>query len=555
MKEYTFRALYNNKIIEDMIMDFVKLAIDNISKWGDTDIFPFSVENALFYDKPALVGEIIKNMESRFDDWMADYPVKCVKTCVPVGYTGYRWASSIDPLWNCFLLYQTLKISEKLEQNRISVSKQSVFSYRLKINEESGKIFDSDQNWRAFCTKAVEYAESGKYRFVVRFDISDFYNRIYHHRLENTLIRCKADGGVIHRIMKILQALSDDASYGLPVGGNASRILAETLLTSFDQMLAIKRIVFCRYVDDYILFADSREDAFKKLNYCAKYLLQNQGLGLQKSKTQVMTISEFISQTKNVLESMEEGSDEISKKRAEFLRLHIHYDPYSATAEEDYEKLKENIKNFDVLSLLKNEVRKSRIHHAMGKQILNAVSFLEGRKLDLAFSVISANIENLYTIFPSVMQIARKKIQEVSPSVQKEFISTLFDLVEKDSYILQTESNASYAVRVFAKYNDEMSYQAIDKLFSRDASFLVRSNCLYAMANLGNIPWLSDKRPDFPSFSTWERRAFIASSFFLNDEGKHWQLHAKKQFSKFENLVMNWVDAKIRENKEWKFPI
>lgn len=51
-----------------------------------------------------------------------------------------------------------------------------------------------------------------------------------------------------------------------------------------DQMLLIKRIKFCRYVDDYILFADSYEDAYKKLNLCAEFLLKNEGLALQKTR-------------------------------------------------------------------------------------------------------------------------------------------------------------------------------------------------------------------------------------------------------------------------------
>ena len=283
-------------------MDYAKLAINNISKYGDTDIFPFPMENALFFDCPDKIKEKILDMESNFGEWIRKYPIYFIKTCVPVGYTGYRWATSIDPLWNCFLLYQTLKVSEKLEEKRISVSKRSVFSYRLKIDEETGKIFDPDQNWRAFCKQAIENAESSKCRFVVKFDIADFYNRVYHHRLENALIRCGIDENIKTRIMKILQMLSDNVSYGLPVGGNASRILAEVLLNSFDRILETKRYVFCRYVDDYILFADSREDAFRKLNYCAEFLLRNEGLGLQKSKTQVLTASEFISQTKSVID-------------------------------------------------------------------------------------------------------------------------------------------------------------------------------------------------------------------------------------------------------------
>lgn len=538
------------------MMNYAKLAISNISKFGDTDIFPYPIEKFLFYDRLNDVERIILDMEAHFDEWMTKYPIEFIKTCVPVGYTGYRWATSIDPLWNCFFLYQTLKISEKLEQNRIPVSKQCVFSYRIKIDENSNKIFDSEQNWRAFCSKALEIAESGKYRFVVKFDISDFYNRVYHHRLDNALARCHIDLNIKNNIMDILQALSNNASYGLPVGGNASRILAEILLNTFDRMMEAKRYVFCRFVDDYILFAESREDAFRKLNYCADFLLRNEGLGLQKSKTQVLTVSEFISQTKNVIEAIEDDDNNDSKMRAEFLKLHIHYDPYSATAEEDYETLKDNINNFDIISLLKNEVRKSRIHHALGKQILNAVNFLEGAKLDLAFNLIGTNIDIFYPIFPSVMRIAQKKLLETSEGIQKEFISILYKLVENDSYILQTENNAAYAIRVFSKINDEKSVQAIETLYSRIGSnSLVKSECIYAMTNLENYYWLSDVKSKFTTLSLRERRAFVAASYFLNDEGKHWREHTKDQFKDLEKLIKNWVSSKNPVQLGWKIPI
>ena len=548
--------LYKFLSLGGIKMDYAKLAISNISNYGDTDIFPYPTENSLFYDRPELVEPVILDMETHFDDWMVDCPIDYIKTCVPVGYTGYRWATSIDPLWNCFLLYQTLKVSEKIELNRIPVSKKRVFSYRINVDENTSKIFDSEQNWRAFCLKSLEIAESGKYHFVVRFDISDFYNRVYHHRLENALEQCGIDVNVKKRIMKILQVLSSNASYGLPVGGNASRILAEILLNSFDKMMEAKRYDFCRYVDDYILFAETREDAFRKLNYCADFLLRNEGLGLQKSKTQVLTVSEFISQVKSVVDAAEDENDDESKMRAEFMKLHIHYDPYSATADEDYDTLKQNIEHFDIVSLLKNEVRKSRIHHALGKQIMNAIMLLDGPKLDLVFNLIGANIENLYPIFPSVMRVAHKKILGLSDRSRKEFISILYKLVESDSYILQTENNAAYVVRVFARVNDEMSIQAIEALYSRASSTpLVKSDCIHAMINLDNSYWLSDIKSRFPMLSSRERRAFVAASYFLNDEGKHWREHTKGQFTELEKLIAKWVSTKNPVQSGWKIPI
>lgn len=533
-------------------MNDLELAIRNISQYGDTDIFPFPMENALFYDLPNRVEELISNMETKFNEWTAKYPVECIRTCVPVGYTGYRWATTIDPLWNCFLLYQTIKISRDLEENRIPVEKESVFSYRTKLDEISGKLFDPELNWRTFYCKAIQNAESGKFSYVIRFDISDFYNRIYHHRLENALLKCNVDTDVKNRIMSVLQDISGNVSYGLPVGGNAARMLAEILLNSLDQMMQSKRFVFCRYVDDYILFAESREMAFRKLNYCADFLLRNEGLSLQKSKTQILTASEFISQAKSTIDGVD---GEKTNRQAEFLRLHIHYDPYSDTADKQYADLKEKLRHFDILSLLKSEVRKSRIHQALGKQILNAISFLDGEELDLAFNVIGSNLENLYPVFPSVMQIAHKKLGETTFETQQQFVSTLYKLAEDDSYILQTDNNASYAVRVLSTVNIEECIQGIDLIYSRMTSPLVKYNCMYAMTNLNNHYWLSDIKSRFSTLSKWERRAFIPASYFLKDEGTHWREHTKGQFTEFELLVRDWVASKNPLQSGWNIPL
>jgi hypothetical protein len=531
-------------------MDFHSLAIKNISMYGDTDIFPYPIENALFFDMPDQVKAILDDMDNNFDKWLATYPVETIKTCVPVGYTGFRWASLIDPLWNAYLLSSVLKIAEQIESNRILVEKNAVFSYRVSLDMETGKVFNKEINWRLFYNTAITNAE--KFAYVVRFDISDFYNRIYHHRLENALIRTKADRVTVSRIMSIIQDSSNNVSYGLPIGGNASRILAEILLNSMDQMMLSKKMNFCRFVDDYIVFADSKEDAYIKLNWCADYLLRHEGLSLQKSKTVIQSKSEFISHAKATIEG-EEG--DINKERSSFLRLHIHYDPYSASADQDYIELKTKLSQFDIVSLMKSEVKKSKIHQAFGKQLLNAVSHLEEPSLSLAFNVLSSNLEILYPIFPSVMQLAYRKLLKCDSQTVDLFINTLCDLVEEDSYLIQTDNNASYVARVLSLINSEKTIQSIVKIETNATSLLVRTNCIYAIANLNNFYWLSDLKFRFSTLSKWERRAFIASSYYLGDEGKHWRDNTKDQFTKFELLVRDWVASKNPSQNSWKLPL
>jgi hypothetical protein len=56
-----------------------------------------------------------------------------------------------------------------------------------------------------------------EYTHVGVVDISDFYSRIYHHRLENVLKTvCKGDGNTVKVIDTLLRKLNSGYSFGLP---------------------------------------------------------------------------------------------------------------------------------------------------------------------------------------------------------------------------------------------------------------------------------------------------------------------------------------------------
>ncbi len=532
-------------------MDSKAIALKNISNYGDTDIFPFPVENMIFHDCFDKSKDLLNKIENEFSNFIQKYPVDKESLCIPVGLGGFRWATQIDPIWNAYFLSLVLDLSGSIEKKRISADKDTIYSYRLSIDESTGKLFSKEISWRKFISDSINIAGSGKYSHVVKFDISDFYTRIYHHRLENALIRTEGDREKIKRVMTILQNLSSNASYGLPIGGNASRLLAEALLHSIDQYLFNKKIRFCRFVDDFVLFAESKEDAFRFLNTSAEFLLRNEGLAIQKTKTQLLSVTEYISQTKHLLFGEE---DELTSLRASFLNLHIYYDPYSITAEDDYKSLKSKILSFDVIGLLQEEMRKSRIHQAIGKQILNAISYLDDEKIGLSFKTISSNYDIFYPIFPSVLQVASKSITKAPIEYQNDFMKSLCDLVDKDSYIVQSDNTLAYLVRVLSRSELEESSQTIDSIFNKTSSPMVKANCIYAMTNKRMDFWLSDKKSNFVTMSRQEKRAFIIASYFLGDEGTHWRNHTKNQFLDLEVLTRDWVSNKIT-NKHWKLPI
>jgi hypothetical protein len=44
-----------------LMEQYLRAALENITRYGDTDVFPFPVENHIFFDKPGEALEILKD--------------------------------------------------------------------------------------------------------------------------------------------------------------------------------------------------------------------------------------------------------------------------------------------------------------------------------------------------------------------------------------------------------------------------------------------------------------------------------------------------------------
>src|ERR1700733_8163391 len=112
------------------VEQFYRRAIRNVVRHGDTDIFPFPIENHVLHDEPDKAVEILKNLDSDVSRSLAEYPPTNVGALAPVGYTGFRWRPPIDPIWKVVYLSWVLSIAEQIEAARISLQRQRVYSYR-----------------------------------------------------------------------------------------------------------------------------------------------------------------------------------------------------------------------------------------------------------------------------------------------------------------------------------------------------------------------------------------------------------------------------------------
>jgi hypothetical protein len=526
--------------------DAIRAAVRNIATFGDTDIFPFSLDHLVFKERPDLVEKVLDSTHRNFESVLAQQPPDNINALAPVGYTGFRWATQIDAMWNAYYLALVIHIGEDIEASRIPCSENSVFAYRFMAPDADGRIWDERVSWKTFVAAALDAAE--KFPFVVICDISDFYSRIYHHKIENSLKYLKTKPETVARIVTLLQVFSGTVSYGLPVGGPASRLLAELALNGVDKLLRAEGVRFCRYVDDYRLFCSSREEAYQRLIFLSEKLF-NEGLALQKNKTRILSAKEFKDELMLLLRA-DQTKEESLTDEERLLKISIDFDPYSETRVEDYQKLKKQVAGIDIGGILARELEKSRIDANITKQAIAALRVVEpsSRGPILKALLLIENLHTLAPVFPRLMTLLKGLYLELTGEEQDLIDSSLTAVVRSGSYLLQVDVNLAYLLRVLRQRSTQEKESLLVQLFNQRQGPLIRREIITAMADWGHTYWLGDIKKKFNGSSKWERVSFIVGSFVLGDEGKHWRQHNKDSFEPFELAVRDWFSDRWQKD-------
>jgi hypothetical protein len=529
----------------------LRAALGNIAHFGDTDVLPFPLERQWFAGDEDSVILLLQSIDSDFDEYVGAYPVTFVKSLTGVGYNGFRAVTQIDPLWNAYLLALVLEIAPDLEHARLPIEREVVFSYRYAPDSETGGLFDKKVGWRAFQTTALKHARESKY--VLATDISDFYPRVYHHRLENAVMLATSNKDAARRILVLLLKLSEGTSYGLPIGGNAARLLAEILLNRVDRLLLTASVKFCRFVDDYAIFATSREEAQRALVTLSDLLLRNEGLTLARAKSRRMSSAEFI--RGSPLAEPEKADSEEESEAKKFLRIRWSYDPYSPTATEDYDELVEEVNKFDVVSMLAREFRKTRIDESLVRQLVRSIKYVAPSVRDRAVLSLADNLSTLYPVFPTVAILLRALLADLSSPVQNRIFFTLRTLLREKSHITMVPANAAYAARLLAFDRDEeVDVLLSQRYWSENSDAMLRRDIIYIMARREAYYWLSDLLKRHLQLTSWELRALLVASYALGDEGKHWRKHREKELSAPDLAFLQWI-GQMNNGKMWEIPV
>jgi len=371
-KEDRAKIDYEGQTMQVSKDHFLQAAME-IGQSGENDTLPYDADAGFIRDKAdelsAICFELFQNIDARniknAVGYVNELTVASERLLAPAGSNGFRITTKIHPFWNLYLNGIGIAIAEANEGNR----SERVHSYRL--GGEAPSFFDRLKSWRTYkeaTLKEPVLQEAGA--VVVQTDISSFYEHIYHHRLENVIKDLgDANSTVASQIDRILSKLAAGRSFGLPVGGQCARILAEVMMTPIDRSLSDAGILWHRFVDDFTLICNSQQEAYKSLSVLS-HSLADYGLSLNRTKTTTLSAKHYIDY---VAAQLGDGEDASMALR----ELDLHFDPYSDAAHAEYEQLKKSFGDIDVQFLLDLEKEKSQPDSFILAQIGRALKFQE----------------------------------------------------------------------------------------------------------------------------------------------------------------------------------
>ncbi|MDD5056369.1 MAG: RNA-directed DNA polymerase [Sideroxydans sp.] len=539
----------------DITLNHFKRAAADIGAHGDNDTLPFDIDTRFVSDKKTELAQIAfsffeqlqRDGEENSKSRLSALSIFSERLLAPTGPTGFRVVTKIEAFWNIYFNGLGIAIADTLEDKRSG----RVHSYRFLRNGE-GELFNRACSWRAFREATVaEAINSGAETIVVQTDISSFYEHISHHYIENFVDDLFPDNKRISKqINALLSKFATGRSFGLPVGGQCSRILAELFLNSVDHRMTNAEIRWHRYVDDYVLIANSHADAYKALSFLS-HSLADYGLTLNKTKTVVLTSKHY---TDYVTTQLGNKDDKAGKLR----EIDLHFDPYSDTADEDYESLKQTVESLQIQWLLNSELEKAVPDTFLVTQIGRTLRLQKPSvALQLSTTLLSqGNLHAFRASWSTIMRgIANLRTSEEFNGIFTELDQLLDIIPEHSAHLLQAEASLLHYLRTLRFARTPQRSAFLQKVYDKTQSDTVRRACIDCWRQWKDRDSFTYVQNRWGALSAECQRMIWLAAYSFGDQGEGfmrqrapnlegaWRLGIERQnVASFTSIYRKWCD-------------
>lgn len=506
-------------------------ALNHAINFGDTDVFPTPFEyQAISHDwdsvKADLAGQNVLKWTTR--------PARTLIS--PKSRYAFRVVTQLDPI--DFLIFSSLiyEIAPDIEARRVSVAENIVFSYRVETNAE-GELFNPDIGYRSFLDRCrFKLNEHGDNCFVSTADISDFYSRIYHHRLENALRSATRQTNHVSGIMRLLAGWNGTETYGIPVGCAPSRLLAEITLSDVDEALLANGIDFIRFNDDYRFFATTRTQAYQQIAFLAETLFKNHGLSLQPQKTSIYSAQLF---RDNFLSTPLDKEMDSLHQRFEELLAEIGLESWYEPIEYDNlnKKEQELIGALNLVELFREEAESEEPDVPVIRFCLRRLGQLgDAGVVEYIFN----NIDSLAPAFVDVIEYFTR-LRHLDDAVRSVLGGRLLNLLN-NSMVSELAYHRMWIINIFTASQEWDNEGRFVALYNNEIDQACRRKLILAMGRSQQRHWFQSQWRTLFDHPHWQRRAVLAAGSCMPvDARKHWYKSVEPQLDLLERAVMRWA--------------
>jgi hypothetical protein len=445
----------------------------------------------------------------------------------PKSRLNVRRVALLHPYDLVFYTALVLILRNGITAARLQLGAERVFSYRAD-SAGAEMLYVDPPGYRDFTEAIASRVRSSPSLYVGITDIADFYARIYQHRLVNALqAACGTPlQGYIRVLEKMLSRFSENVSYGIPIGPPASRPLAEAILIDADSTLLSFDVDFSRFTDDYVIFAETPEDAEYGIRVLGEALFMNHGLTLQTAKTRILKGSEYVERYLTTHSAKEE-------ERRKLLDLVGDYDD-PVSYEEMNEEQQREIDAMNLSEMLTDAL-------AEGENVdFKEVSFILGRLSALEkpelIPIVLSNLERLAPVAHSVAAFFRRFGDMEDRTREDAAIAMLDPILTNSKYA--SEYYTIWILSIFASNPVWDHAESLLKVFRETSSDVVRRFAALALGTSGTRAQAIHVKQYLQSASSLSRTAMMLASAKMGQDERKYLRQSLRLHDSFEKLCM-----------------
>ena len=521
----------------------VKLSIKNIIVDGLDDVLQPPLEIELLRKDPSLISGLetisIRKIKSYLNsngstkaaiiafDKLSLIPLSHILVPKREAF-DFRKIAIIRP--EDLIVYQAvaIMIAEPFEKERSRIARDRVFSYRFKPNFTRGRLFSSDHNLRSFQTKSSRISKQNSSNYIVKSDISNFYDRINIHRLESTLLAMKGvDKKIVALINQILLHWARRDSYGLPIGSNGSRVLAEVALYNVDRSLKDAGLKFIRFVDDYRIFTRSATEAHSALAMLIE-LLNREGLFINTRKSSIERLDKT-NDTKVIDDEEDVRAEKIHIKEFRIFAgyggtIPIKYRVPNKRSQEKYLKL-------DLDETIREIKDNDFAQPEQLRDVLYGIIIQERHGELLAACEL---VEMFPQFYPLLVDILIKNAEHIPHNLREKIVERFSNKIKNEEFLSEFMKASLIHLVGHEEFFERDTIMHVIRNLRRNAGTYLGLTAFDAAQNLSDRGDALEVRDYFDRSNEWERRRIIRimAKLLPEQEYKAWRRAIRTYVSK-----------------------